>query len=687
MTDSSETPASNSTRELAAIMFSDIAGYTLIMGRDERKALRAIAEHREHLRALLPKFNGRMIGEIGDGTLTSFHSAVDAVGCARELQAEIRDDPELRLRIGIHVGDVVFTNNTVLGDGVNVASRIHALADPGGICISERVYDDIRNKPEIRVRDLGEKRLKNVERPIRVYALATAAAVGPVVGSGAAARRAVVVAAGVVVAAIVIGSVALWRRSAPTPVPPPTVAAAPHPIRSIAVLPLDNFTGDPNQEYFADGMTDELTTDLATISGLRVISRGSAMRYKGQSRPPTPEIAKTLNVDAIVEGSVMRAGDKVRITAQLIDAPADRHLWAKSYERDSRDVLALQSEIAQAIAREINVRLTPEEQVRFASKPPVNPQAYEAYLKGRYFLSSYRRESVEKAISEFELAIRLDSNFAPAYAGLTDAYGYSEDWYLPGPEVIPKAKAAAEKSLQLDDNLAEAHSASGAIKGWYDFDWRGAESEYRRAIALNPNYAEAHHQYGLILMYQRRLDESLAELKRAVQLDPLAASFAADVSFPLALQGKYEDATGQVRKGLDLDPESPYVRSLLGWIQIQAGRVEEAIPYLERARIPQAPPLITANLGFAYAAAGQRSKAQAVLAELNQMSKRRFVSPWCAAIVYLGLGDRQRALDGLEKAYEVRSQQLPMIKVDKIYDGLRSEPRFIALLKKVGLAT
>jgi len=311
-------------------MFSDVVGYTAIMGRDEREGLRAVSEHRAHLRAMLPRFNGRLIGEIGDGTLSSFHSAVDAVNCARELQATLVNNPELRLRIGIHVGDVVFTDNTVLGDGVNVASRIHELAPPGGCCISERVYEEIRNKPEFQVKDLGEKILKNVARPIHVYALTAAEAPGRPrsspglpAGAGKSIAKSRAVAAGVaallLVALVIVVTRSRWLTTAITT--PPT--APTRAIRSIAVLPLDNFSGDPKQEYFADGMTEELTTDLASISGLRVISRGSAMRYKGAQRPPTPEIAKLLNVDAVVEGSVMRLGNKVRITAQLIDAPAD----------------------------------------------------------------------------------------------------------------------------------------------------------------------------------------------------------------------------------------------------------------------------------------------------------------------------------------------------------------------------
>ena len=292
--------------------------------------------------------------------------------------------------------------------------------------------------------------------------------------------------------------------------PGPEAGTEPHAIRSIAVLPLDNYSGDPNQDYFAEGMTDELTSDLATISQLRVISRGSVMQFKGKNRPPTPEIARTLNVDAIVEGSVLRAGDKVRITAQLIDARADRHLWAKSFERSSRDVLALQDELASAIAREIHVQLTPAEQSRLTSAPSVNPEAYDAYLKGRYFFNRPSDENLTKAITLFEEAVKLDPNYAPAFSGLSDAYlwaGYNEG-VLTASEARPKAKAAAEKAIELDDNSAEAHASLATFKLFYEYDWAGAEAEFRRAFALNPNYAFAHDQFGLGLALSGKVRRS-----------------------------------------------------------------------------------------------------------------------------------------------------------------------------------
>src|SRR6202521_5824832 len=684
MSGSSETPSASPTRELAAIMFSDIAGYTAIMGRDERKALRALDDHRELLRTILPRFNGRLVGEIGDGSVSSFHSALDAVNCARAAQASLQDDPGLKLRIGIHLGDVVFSNNTVLGDGVNVASRIHALASPGAICISANVYDEIRNKPEFQVKDLGEQKFKNVERPMRVYSLAASAPSAPLSGAQpSVGRRAILAGVGALLLAAVAYGVVKYRLPAPS-IPAAQPAAA-RVIRSIAVLPLDNYSGDPNQEYFAAGMTDELITDLAKISALRVISRSSVMQYKGDHRRPPPEIAKALNVDAVVEGSVVRSGDRVRITAQLIDAPADKHLWADSFERDSRDVLALQDELALAIARQINIELTPGEQARFANARPVDPQAHEAYLKGRYFLRSYTEERVNKAIEQFELAIKLDPNFAQPYTGLADAYTWSDDWYFPATEVMPKAKAAAEKALQLDDSLAEAHAALGNILYQYDFDWAGAESEFRRAFALNPNYADGHHQYGFLLAFQGRFDEGVGEMRRANELDPFSAGITNDVSVPLIYHAKYEAAKEQARKALELDPTFYLAQFCLGWTDIEAGKFGESIPELEKARAMASPPFVTGFLGYAYAAAGERTKARAMIAELNQMSPRRFVSPYCPAIIYLGLGDKQRALDGLEKAYQAHSQWMPTLKEEKVFGPLRSEPRFIALLKKVGL--
>jgi adenylate cyclase len=688
MADPSDTQATAPRRELAAIMFSDIAGYTAIMGRDEARAMRALAEHRALLRTLLPKFDGRMLGEIGDGTLTSFHSASDAVNCARQAQAALKDSPDLQVRIGIHLGDVLFTDDNAWGDGVNIASRIHALAVPGSICVSATVYDEIRNKPGLVARNLGMKHLKNVSRPIGVYVLSEAAdshdAPTRSVLASPLRRRVALGAVGAIVIVALVYVLATRKPSAPLATTAPAIG--PHVIRSIAVLPLDNYSGDPNQQYFADGMTDELTTDLATISQLRVISRGSVMQFKGEHRPPTPQIAKLLNVDAVVEGSVLRVGDKVRITAQLIDAPADKHLWAKSYERDSRDVLALQDEVASAIAKEIEVQLTPNEQARLASAATVNPAAYDAYLKGRYFFNRSSDEDLTKAIAQYEEAIKLDPNFAPAYAGVADAYNWAgwNEGVFTSAEAMTKVKAAAEKAIQLDDNSAEAHAAVAGYKFTYEFDWMGAEREFRRAFELNPSYAYAHDQFAFALEQQGRLDEALAQSRRAIELDPLSPELLAESIWPLAWQGKYDAAKAQARIALDLDPTNYLAQFLIGWVDLEAGKFSDAIPELEKAAATTgAPPYITAYIGYAYGASGDRARALAQIEVLNKRSIHGFVPPFSTAIVYLGMGDRERAMTGLEQAYAAHSQFLGLLKMDKMFTPLHSDPRYKTLLKKL----
>jgi len=468
--------------------------------------------------------------------------------------------------------------------------------------------------------------------------------------------------------------------------PTSRVPDAPPGIRSIAVLPLDNYSGDPNQDYFAEGMTDELTANLATISQLRVISRGSAMQFKGKDRPPTPAIAEKLNVDAVVEGSVSRSGDKVRITAQLIDARADKHLWANTFERSSRDVLALQAELASAIAREVNVRLTANEQLRLRALPSVNPEAHDAYLKGRYFFNRPSDENLQRSIAQYEEAVRLSPEFAPAFSGMSDAYlwaGYNEG-FLTATEARPKAKAAAEKAVQLDDNSAEAHTSLAVFKLFYEYDWAGCEREFRRALTLNPNYAFAHDQFGMALSFKGRFDEAIAEGKRAIELDPLSPQILVDASVAFMFKRTGAPAKELARKAGELDPTYFFPVMIDGWTDLELGKFHEAIPALKKAKAMGAPPFVTAYLAFAYGAAGEREAAMVELAELRKISRDGNVLPFNLALVYLGLGDRVRALENLERALAADSQMMAWIGRDAIFDSIRSEPRFVALLTKMG---
>ncbi len=497
-------------------------------------------------------------------------------------------------------------------------------------------------------------------------------------------RRAAPVAGALV--AVVIGVLVALRagRARPKPAAPAAPSGA---IRSIAVLPLDNYSGDPAQDYFAEGMTDELTAELATISRLRVISRGSAMQFKGKQRPPTPEIARILDVDAIVEGSVLRAGDRVRITAQLVDARADRSLWAHSFERSSKDVLALQDELASAIAREINVQLTPAEKTRLSSARAVDPEAHDAYLKGRYFFNRPSDENLKKAIEAFEEAVRKSPDFALAYSGLSDAYlwaGYNEG-VLSASEARPKARTTAEKAIALDPGSAEAHASLANFKLWYDYDWAGCERGFRKSFELNPSYAFAHDQLGLGLSFQGRLEEAIAEGKRAAELDPLSPQIRLDNSIAYMFKGDWDGARELAHKALELDPTYFFPEFELGWLEIEEKRPAEAVPWLVKAKKKDAPAFVNAWLVYAHARAGDRAAAQAEAEELKRVSGPRGVTAFNRAVVALGSGDRKAALDGLEAALASDSQWLVWLKMDRMFDDLRGEPRFAALLTKLHL--
>ena len=426
-------------------------------------------------------------------------------------------------------------------------------------------------------------------------------------------------------------------------------------IQSLAVLPLANLSGDPGQEYFADGMTEQLTTDLGQISALRVISRTSAMRYKG-AKKTLPEIARELHVDAVVEGSVERSGDQVRITAQLIDAPNDRHLWASSYDRALRDVLALQSEVAQAIANQIKVKLSPQEQTHLANARPVNPKAHEAYLRGLYELRKHKpsglfapgqRESIEKSIVHFQQALALDPNDALAYAGLAGAY-YDQSTFLRAPlEVMPKAKAAAARAIELDDTLAEAHASFGYVKLTFDWDWPAAEREFRRALELNPNLAQAHAGYAHYLLTVRRINEALQELNRLDKIDPLFPQSHMGTPWLLMSARRYDEAIEAARKSGD--------DRVLAISLAELGRSEEAIAAADRAVKSTRNPVILAQIASAYAIAGAKDRARAMLGTIEAQARERYVCGFNVAGVYAPLGDKERAFSWLEKAYLARS--------------------------------
>ena len=457
-------------------------------------------------------------------------------------------------------------------------------------------------------------------------------------------------------------------------------------VQSIAVLPLENLSGDPAQEYFADGMTEALITDLGKIGQLRVISRTSVMKYKG-TKKSLREIAGELQVDALVEGTVARSGDRVRITANLVQASPEKHLWADSFERELRDVLALQDDVSRAIANGIQIRLTPQEQVRLASTHRVNPEAYEAYLEGRYFWEKLWPLGGPKANEYFELAIEKDPAWALPYSGLADSYlTAGVNSAIPN-EFCTKAKATALNAVEKDDTAAETHTILGEVEFWCEWDWASADRDLRRAIEVNPSFAQAHSSYSRYLLAMGLTNEALAESKRAVELDPLSLEIRWDRWLLFYYTGQYAAAEEQCRKIQEIDPTNSLGHPYCGDVALAKGDDGQAIRELqESVSLSEGKnPRAVAHLGYAYAVAGRRSDAENLLAKLKEISKQGHVHPDLLAGVYAGLGQREEAFEWLEKAYQVHARDLLELKYDPHFANLRSDPRFIELVGRIGL--
>ena len=459
-------------------------------------------------------------------------------------------------------------------------------------------------------------------------------------------------------------------------------------VTSIMVLPLENLTNDPEQEYFADGMTDALIGEVAKIGGLHVISRTSSMHYK-KTKKSLAEIAREIKVDVVVEGTVQRSGDRVVIRAQLIHAPTDRHLWVRDYERPMRDVLDLQSEIAQNIARQVQINLTPAEQLRFTSKHPVRPKAFDEYLQGRYLYWNRRTpDNLNKAIEHFQTAIKEDPNFAQAQVGLADAYnalGSVMFGALPPMEARKRAEEAATKALALDAELAEAYSVLGYVKH-YNWNWTGAEHDLKRALELNQNYANAHNFYAGYLMCRGRANESIAASDRARELDPFSLAISAQRGFLLENARRYDEAIAQLRRVIEMDPNHYQAYWILGHTYAANKQFDEAIAASQKAvDLSERTPGALGMLGLAYGLADRKAEANKVLDELLKLNESRYVTPAALVNVYIGLGDKDKAFEWLEKAFQERSNFVAYLKVFPIADPLRSDPRYADLLRRVGL--
>jgi TolB-like protein/Tfp pilus assembly protein PilF/class 3 adenylate cyclase len=698
--------------EIGHVLFIDIVGYSKLLINEQSEQiqkLKEIVRGTEQVR--LAEAEGKLVRlPTGDGGALVFRNSPEApVLCALEISEELKKYPELRVRMGIHSGPVneitdLNEQANIAGAGINTAQRVMDCGDTGHILLSKRVADDLEQYPQWRalLHDLGDCEVKHGARLqiVNLYTNEVGNAAVPArfetkKTSRLSGKRPSIFQIALIVSILLLclGIPALVftpailksHRSTPkTGTVAPAVAGSAIPEKSIAVLPFENLSEEKTNAYFAEGIQDEILTRLAKIADLKVISRTSTQKYK--SAPDNlREIAQQLGVATILEGSVQKAGDEVRITVQLIRALSDSHLWAETYDRKLLDTFGVESEVAQKIASSLKAKLTGFEQRAIAAQPTANPEAYQLYLKGRFFWNKRTGEDLKTALDYFQKAVAADPNYANAYAGEADACLLIPLFSAGTPkEYFPKAKAAAQHAIELDETSAEGHAALGQLLS-FDLDFTGSEKEFQRAIELNPNYATAHHWYGnTFLANVGRFDEAIAEGKRAVELDPLSLIINADLGSTLMWARRFDEAIAQQRRTLALDGNFYYAHWNLGEALYYKGDVAGAIAEYEKARSLEEDPETLGLLGQAYAKTGRKEEALKILAELNEVARRDYVRPELFAIIYIGLGDKSKAIQYLEDEYQRHDGfDFVGIRVDPRLDPLRDHPRFKQLLAKV----
>lgn len=654
-------------RQLTAIMFTDMVGYTALMQVDERRAREQRDRQRQVLEEEVSRHGGRILQFYGDGTLSVFQSAIEAVRCAVHVQEALMAEPRVPLRIGIHTGDIVHDRHGVFGDGVNVAARIQGLATPGSVLVSEKVHDELKNQPDMETRTLGRFQLKNVQRPMEVHAVVAPSLSMP-------------------------GDSHLASQRAPDQ-------------RSVAVLPFVNMSNDPDNEFFSDGITEEIINALTRVPGLQVTARTSSFAFKRHS-DDIRSIASRLGVGTVLEGSVRKAGNRVRIAAQLIDARDGYHLFSEVYDRSLDDIFQTQDEISRTIVERLQDHFTaavqdgprPPAALRTPTVPPLSvlvpshthdTEAYTEYLKGRFHWNKWTPRDALLAIDHLERSAEMDPTCALPYSALAAAYTFMASiGHLPAADAYPRAAAFARQALELDGEGGDGHLALAAVQFFHEWDFAAAEASFHRALERTPGSAEAHHIYALFLKAVGRTDEAVQEMATAVRLDPLSLPLNQTLGVMLLADERIDEAERQLRRTLELDANFRAAVEMLGWVHFRRGHVEEAgrawdrLPVLAGNRFAGA-----ALRGLAYAQQGDTARA---LEMLELLQSRRQVEPRVNlrmdfAVLYYGLGDLDETFRQLEAAVDERLGSVVFLATSPNWKELRPDPRFAALVRRVGI--
>jgi adenylate cyclase len=682
-------------RRLAAIMFTDMVGYSALSQRDDKLAQELLEEHRQLLREIFSRFHGTEIKTIGDAFLVEFGSALEAAQCAIEIQRtlakrnhDVTSGRRIELKIGIHIGDVVHRGGDVYGDGVNIASRIEQLAGAGGVCVSMDVERQIRNALETRFEKLAPTELKNISVPMDLFRIVLPweqqAKTEFKNAETNASRRSILGSSLIWVGAIVLVLVAallaykfLRPKNAPTP-RQSEAATVSTDKKSIAVLPFVDMSQAKDQEYFCDGISEEILDALAKVDGLRVVARTSSFSFKGKNAD-VGEVANRLNVENVLEGSLRREGNRIRITAQLINARDGFHLWSDTYERELKDVFAVQDEITRSIVDALKIKL--------AVAPPArarqNTEAYDLYLQGLYLSNKSDEENLRKSVTFFQRTLDKDPNFARAWIGIAKAWIWLADAYVKPVEAYSKVKEAASKALALDERNAEAHSYLGETKRILDRNLSGEEEELKRALEIDPNAVDAHLFMSFLRSAEGELEEAVQEIEEAERLDPLSPPICfVAVTWYLSAD-RIEDAINAGQRSVQLDPNYVYFDPPLADAYRAKGDFNQAVALYEKAQAATRFP--SPGLGITYAKMGRREDCRRVVDQLIEKSRQQYVAADSIAAVYVALGEKDEALRWLERAFEEHSGSFYSYLFRPEFRALRSHARFADLLRRTGI--